>query len=310
MKIANPNVNSADLILLNQDVLRREVNVGSNRQFETVASCAERALVVLLAVSTMAFLILPLLIVIPMSFSSASSLTFPPPGFSMRWYASFFSDPAWLTSAWNSFVIATASSALSLALGTTAAYGLVRGRFGGRRLLEANFLAPMIVPPIILAIALYVVFARIGLLGTFPAVIIAHTLMTIPYVIVLMSVAISTFDSRIEDAARTLGAGDLTMFSRVLLPNLLPSIGATSILIFIVSFDEVVLTIFLFGTKFTIPKLMFNRLELQVDPTITAVATLLILFTLLALASVALLTGRAGPFAFVTKQGKENAVKP
>lgn len=277
-----------------EEVRRRGEGTQSEGWAQVAISVIERALVVLLAVAAILFLFLPILVVVPMSFSSAQSLTFPPPGFSLRWYGAFFTDPAWLNALWNSLLIASISSALALAMGTAAAYALVRGRFAGRWAMEANFMAPLVLPSIILAIALYIAFARTGLLGSYTAVIIAHTLHSVPYVVILMSVAISSFDRRIEDAARTLGASDRLVFLRVLLPNVMPSIAAVGILVFIVSFDEVILTIFLFGTNSTIPKLMFNRLELQVDPTITAIATLLILFTVVALGCVALLTRHSG----------------
>ncbi|PBB89680.1 ABC transporter permease [Mesorhizobium sp. WSM3864] len=257
-------------------------------------SVVERGLVVLLAVATLLFLVLPVLIVVPMSFSSAESLMFPPPGFSLRWYAAFFSDPAWMIALRNSIIIACISSVLALGMGTVAAYALVRGRFIARWAVEANFMAPLVLPSIILAIALYIAFARTGLLGSLTAVIIAHTLQSVPYVIILTSVAISSLDNRIEDAARTLGASGRIVFSRVVIPNVMPSIAAVGILVLIVSFDEVILSVFLFGSNFTIPKLMFNKLELQIDPTITAVATLLILLTVISLGCVALLTRRSG----------------
>jgi ABC-type spermidine/putrescine transport system permease subunit II len=127
------------------------------------------------------FLCLPIAVVVPMSFSSASSLEFPPPGLSLRWYQSFFGDPRWLRAAGNSALIALASSVAALVLGSIAAYGLVRGSFRGRALLEGNFIAPLILPPVITAVALYIFFARIGLLGTIPGLIVAHTVLTVPY---------------------------------------------------------------------------------------------------------------------------------
>jgi ABC-type spermidine/putrescine transport system permease subunit II len=240
------------------------------------------------------FLCLPIAVVVPMSFSSASSLEFPPPGLSLRWYQSFFGDPRWLLAARNSALIAFASSLAALVLGSIAAYGLVRGTFRGRGLLEGNFVAPLILPPVITAVALYIFFSRIGLIGTLPGLILAHTVLTVPYVVLLMSVAIRSFDQRIEQVAYSLGASWFTMFRRVLLPNLLPSVFAAWIFAFIISFDEVIVTFFLAGAYDTIPKRMFNELILQVNPTITAIATLLIGLSLLTIALVALLMRRAG----------------
>ena len=246
------------------------------------------------AILVLAFLALPILIVVPMSFSSASSLEFPPPGFSLRWYAAFFGDPRWLAAAQNSLLVAVAASSAAVLLGGVAAYGLVRGRFRGRALLDGNFMAPLILPQVITAVALYIYFARIGLLGTIFGLIVGHTVLTVPYVILVMSVAIRSFDRRIEQVALSLGAAYPTMLRRVLLPNLAPSAAAAWIFAFIISFDEVIVTLFIAGRFETIPKRMFNELILQVNPTITAIATLLIALSALTVISIALLMHRAG----------------
>jgi ABC-type spermidine/putrescine transport system permease subunit II len=256
--------------------------------------CVERGVVVALAVFAVLFLMLPVLIVVPMSFSGEQLLTFPPPSLSLRWYDAFFADSGWLLALMNSAIVALASSLLALVLGSLAAYGLVRGRFLGRALLESNFIAPLIIPPIIAAVALYIVFAQVGLLGSYEGLIVAHTLHVAPYIVMVMTVAIASFDERIEQVARSLGASQRTIFLRILLPNLAPSVFASWMLAFIVSFDEVILTLFLFGNRETIPKRMFTRLELQIDPTITAIATMLIVFSVAALAAVYLLTRRGG----------------
>ena len=240
------------------------------------------------------FLCLPIAVVVPMSFSSASSLEFPPPGLSLRWYESFFGDPRWLRAAGTSALVALASSVAALILGSVAAYGLVRGSFRGRALVEGNFIAPLILPPVITAVALYIFFAKIGLLGTMPGLIAAHTILTVPYVVLLMSVAIRQFDVRIEQVAYSLGASWFRMFKSVLLPNLLPSVLAAWIFAFIISFDEVIVTLFLAGSYDTIPKRMFNELILQVNPTITAIATLLIGLSVVTIAIVTWLMLRAG----------------
>jgi putative spermidine/putrescine transport system permease protein len=252
----------------------------------------ERGFVVGLALLALLFLVLPILIVIPMSFSGAQSLTFPPPSLSLRWYESFFADDSWLVALVNSVIVALSSSLLALMLGTLAAYGLVRHSFIGRALTETNFMVPLILPPIIVAVALYIVFAKVGLLGSYEGLVVAHTLHSAPYVVLVMTVAIGSFDERIEQVARSLGARERTIFRRIILPNLAPSVLASWMLAFIVSFDEVILTLFLFGNKETIPKRMITRLELQIDPTITAIATMLIFFSVVSLAVVYLLTRR------------------
>jgi putative spermidine/putrescine transport system permease protein len=251
----------------------------------------ERIALAAIAGSALTFLLLPVAIVIPMSFSSAASLRFPPSGLSLRWYREFFSDEAWRVAAANSLMIAGVSSVLAVTLGTLAAYRLVRGRFRGRPILEAHFIAPLVVPSVIAAVALYIGFAKVGLLGSYHGLVLAHTVHSVPYVVLLMSVAIASFDERVEQVARTLGASEGTVFVQILLPNLVPSIAASWLLAFIASVDEVILTLFLFGNRYTIPKQMFVRLELQIDPTITAVATMLIVFSVVTLAVLTLLAG-------------------
>ena len=245
-----------------------------------ISSAPRPSLLALCGISVLVFLCLPILVVVPMSFSSAGTLQFPPPGFSLRWYASFFGDAGWLDAAFNSLLIGVGSSSIALLLGTLAAYGLTRGTFVARRLLEANFIAPMVLPPVIIAVALYIFFARTGVLGSFGGLIAAHAVITTPYVVLLMSLAIQGFDIRIEQVALTLGASRLEMLARVLLPNILPNAAAAWLFAFVISFDEVVVTMFVSGTHLTIPKRMFNELVLQINPTITAIATLLILFSL------------------------------
>ena len=251
-------------------------------------------LVAAMGIAALAFLILPLLIVVPMSFSSARSLTFPPPGFSMRWYVGFFGDPRWMEALWNSLSIAFIASIGATVLGGFAAYGLRRGTFRARDGYEGNFMAPLIVPTIIAAVAMYLGFAKVGLLGTFAGLVLAHTVLSVPLVIMVLGVAIRGFDVRIEQVGWSLGASWFYTARTVLLPNIAPSAFAAWIFAFIGSFDEVIVTSFIGGTYETIPKKMFNELILEVNPTITAVATLLMLFTVLALGATALLLRRAG----------------
>lgn len=240
-------------------------------------------------IAVLLFLVVPVLIVVPMSFSPSTSLQFPPQGFSLRWYSTVFTDPLWLEALRTSLVLGLLSSTLALVLGGLAAYALVRGRFKGRDVLQANFIAPLIIPSVILAVALYMALAAMGALGTYAGLLLAHTLLGVPYVVLIMTVAIKTFDVRIEQVAFTLGASWPTMFVRVMAPNLLPSALAAWIFAFVTSFDEVVVTNFIAGTAETVPKKMFNELILQVNPTITAIATVLILVSVLLMAVAATL---------------------
>lgn len=235
------------------------------------------------AISMLIFLVLPVLVVAPMSFSSAQSMEFPPPGFSLRWYRSLIDKPIWIDAGINSLLLATLSSSLALAFGTTAGYVLARSRFRGSWLLEANFVTPMVVPSIITAVALYIMFARIGVLGSFGGLVLGHTVIITPYVLLVMQSAIRNFDERIEQVAATLGARRWQVLLKITLPNIAPSALASWIFAFVLSFDEVVVTIFVSGAHPTIPKRMFEELIIQINPTITAVSTLLIGFNAVAL---------------------------
>ena len=253
-----------------------------------------RRLLAAVGVVGLTFLMVPLIIVVPMSFSSAKALTFPPPSLSLRWYETFFGDPRWMEAMWTSTFVAAVSSVGSLVLGGLAAYGLRRGSFRGRDWAEGDFMAPLIVPTIISAIAFYLALAKIGLLGSMTGLLVAHTVLHIPVVMMVMGVAIRAFDLRIEQVAWSLGASWWYTVRKVMLPNLVPSVFAAWIFAFIGSFDEVIVTSFIAGKYDTVPKKMFTELILEVNPTITAVTTLLIVFTVVALAAVALILGRSG----------------
>jgi ABC-type spermidine/putrescine transport system permease subunit II len=246
----------------------------------------------IIAVAVLVFLCLPIVIVVPMSFSSAKSLEFPPPSLSLRWYEAFFTTEVWQQAGVNSLILATLASTIALVLGTLAAYGLLRGNVPGKRLMDSNFMAPMILPSIITAVALFIAFAKTGLHGSFLGLVLAHTILVLPYVVLIMQVAIKSFDVQIEQVAMTLGASKTRVLLQIVLPNLVPSAVAAWIFAFVISFDEVVVTLFVAGTHLTIPKRMFNELVMQINPTITAVATLLIAFNLMALGLLFLLTRR------------------
>ena len=195
---------------------------------------------------------------------------------------------------WTSTGVALISSVAALLLGGLAAYGLRRGSFASRDWVEGNFMAPLIMPTIIVAIALYLGLARIGLLGSLIGLIVAHTILSVPLVMMVMGVAIREFDLRIEQVAWSLGASWRYTVWKVMLPNLAPSVFAAWIFAFIGSFDEVIVTSFIAGKYETVPKKMFTELILEVNPTITAAATLLIGITVLALAAVTVILARAG----------------
>ncbi|MCC7271928.1 MAG: ABC transporter permease [Alphaproteobacteria bacterium] len=240
-------------------------------------------------------LLAPLLIVVPISFSSARYLQFPPPGWSLRWYARYFADPQWIESTLVSLRVATGTTALALVLGTALAYSIVRGRYRGRRMVERLSTGPMIVPHIVIAIAIYGIFARLRLTGTEAGLILAHTVLAIPFVVSVMSAALRTVDPALEQAAMSLGVGRIGAIVRVTLPLIRPGIVSASILAFLSSFDEVVVALFLSGTTKTLPKQMFDNILVEIDPTIAAVSVLQIALVVVALAVVARFGARTVP---------------
>lgn len=223
------------------------------------------------------FLMLPLLVVFPISVSSASYLQFPPPGFSWQWYQRYLGDPGWIDATLRSLQVATLCTVLAMGLGVPLAFFLVRSRLAGVRVLDRLAAAPIIVPTIILSIALYGVFSRLQLIGEWYGVAVAHTVLALPFVVILVGAGLRTFDEAQEQAAAGLGAGWPLIVWRVTLPQLRPSLISAAFLAFISSFDELVLAMFLSGASMTLPKKMFDNIMMEIDPTIAAVSVLQIL---------------------------------
>jgi len=226
---------------------------------------------------TLLFLIAPSLVVIPMSFNAAELLTFPPPGYSLRWYANFFERSEWRLAARNSFVIATLTTVLATALGTMVALGFVGGRIPLRNLVMGLFLTPMIVPAIVTAVAVYGLYASLGLTGTVAGMVLAHSVLAIPFVVINVSAVLQGLDRRIEQAARSLGASPLRAFFLVTLPLIRPGVLAGGLFAFITSFDELVVALFLSGIEAaTLPVQMWSGIRFEINPTVASVSTMLI----------------------------------
>ncbi|MET3957803.1 putative spermidine/putrescine transport system permease protein [Rhodococcus sp. OAS809] len=229
----------------------------------------------------MVWLVAPVLIVVPMSFSAGSGVGFPPEGFSLQWYDRLLSDPMWLEALQTSLVVALCTSCIAVVAGTLASYAIARWPGRLSTLLRAASMGPMVVPTIVLSVAIYLVWAKVGLIGTVPGLIIAHTTLALPFVVLVMVNAVSSFDVRIEQAASSLGARQRIILTRVVLPAIAPHAFVAWLFAFIVSFDEVVISSFIAGTHITVPVKMFSTLRNQIDPTITAISTILIAVTLL-----------------------------
>jgi putative spermidine/putrescine transport system permease protein len=241
-------------------------------------------LVRILAWAGLAFLIGPLFVIIPVSFSSAQYLTFPPPGFSLRWYERFLSSPQWIDSIFVSLQVAVFSSIMTMVLAVLACIPLVRGEFRGKMIIYGLLLAPMIVPLIVTAIAVYFLFASIGLSGTVLAISIGHAVVVMPIVVIIVSATLQGFDIRIERAAISLGAHPIQAFFRVTLPVIAPGILSGGAFAFLTSFDELMIPLFLGGPETqTLAVRIWHSVVLEIEPTIAAVSTFLIGLALLVL---------------------------
>jgi len=225
----------------------------------------------------LAFLLLPVVIIVLMSFDNSSFLRFPPRDFGLRWYREFFYGQSWISATLLSVKVAITVTVVSLVLGTLAAIGLNRSQFRGKALVSILVVSPMIVPVIVTALSLYLSFLKLKLVGTFVALVLGHTILALPLVVLLVSAGLRRFDNRLEQAAITLGASRLYAWRRVLLPGIAPSLTAAGLFAFLTSFDEVVIAIFVSGAFTpTLPKQIWDRVTLDLDPTISAVATILV----------------------------------
>ena len=226
----------------------------------------------------LAFIIVPLLVILPMAFSNTSYLVFPPKGFSLRWFGAFFADRRWMDAASFSLVIALSVAVVTSVVGTMTAYAMVRGSAGRRwtTVLQTALMLPIIVPHIALAVALYLFFQRIGLIGTTAGYVLAHSVIGLPFSVFTISAALSKIDPALESAAMSCGASRFRAFRFVTLPLMLPNIASGALFAFIISFDEPVITYFLAGARDkTLPRLMFEDLQMNITPMLAAIAVLL-----------------------------------
>ena len=247
------------------------------------------------------FLILPILVIVPLSFNSqpyftftAEMLAFEADAYSLRWYKTIVENPNWLLAIQNSFIVGVFATIVATLLGTVAAVGLASSEMPFRRTITALLLSPMIVPLIIIAAGMFFFYTRFGLVGTFPGLIIAHAALGIPFVIVTVTATLVGFDRSLYNAGISLGTGPVRTFMRVVLPLIRPGVISGALFAFVTSFDEVVLVLFLAGPdQRTIPRQMFSGLREQINPTILAVATLLIVISICLLVTIELLRRRS-----------------
>jgi putative spermidine/putrescine transport system permease protein len=247
------------------------------------------------------FLMAPIMVIIPLSFNAEDFFTFTPEmlrldpaGFSTKHYVDFFTNPDWQGPLWNSLAIAPVATLISVTLGTLAAVGLSQSHVPFRRAIMAVLISPMIVPLIISAAGMYFFYSRIGLQGTYWGVVLAHAALGIPFVIITVTATLVSFDRSLTRAAASMGAGPVRTFFKVQMPLIMPGVVAGGLFAFITSFDEVVVVMFLgaAGQK-TLPWQMFTGLREQISPTILAAATVLIVISVILLATLEMLRRRS-----------------
>ncbi len=244
---------------------------------------------------------MPILVIVPLSFNATDLFTFTPEmvaldpaGFSLRHYQDPFASADWQNALWNSFRIAPVATLIAVILGTLAAVGLSQSHVPFRGAIMAILISPMIVPTIIAAAGMYFFYSRIGLQGTYWAVVLAHAVLGIPFVIITVTATLVGFDRSLIRAAASLGANPVTTFFKVQMPIILPGVISGALFAFITSFDEVVAVLFVgSASQKTLPWQMFIGLREQISPTILAVATILITISVVLLTMLELLRRRS-----------------
>jgi len=247
------------------------------------------------------FLMLPILAIVPLSFNAQpffsfteGMLTFQADAYSLRWYRAVFTDPGWMLSIQNSFFIGILATLIATTLGTCAAVGLARADMPARRLITALLLSPMIVPLIITAAGMFFFYSDMGLAGSFSGIVLAHAALGTPFVVITVTATLAGFDDALVRAALGLGARPHQVFFDVMLPLIRPGVISGALFAFITSFDEVVVILFMAAPQQrTIPRQMFAGLREQINPSILAVATLLILMSIILLVTLELLRRRS-----------------
>ena len=241
-----------------------------------------------------AFLCVPSLFVIPVSFTAGTFIQFPPQGFSLRWYETYLTSPGWVDATIRSFIVAVATAILSTALGTAAAFVLVRQRIFARMAILALILAPLVLPRLIFAVALFYLYARVGLVGTILGLVLGHTILAVPYVVITVMAVLRTYDERLDQAAWSLGASRFRTLYHITLPQIRGGVVAGFLFAFITSFDDLTVALFVTGgSTATLPRQMWNDLLLQVNPTLAAVSSFILVFVTVFVVAAELLRRRA-----------------
>ena len=241
------------------------------------------------------YLILPILIIVPMSFSGTRFLTFPPPSLSLRWYQEYVGSSTWMQATRVTLTVALATVAIATPLGVAAAYAISRSRLKLMRAIHMTLLLPLVVPIIIAAVGIFFVYARIGLVATLSGLILANVMLGLPYVIISVVAGLQSFDETQEMVARSLGMNRWRSFFAVTLPQIRSSVVAGAIFAFISAVDETIIALFISGGQYQpLTKRMFTALRDEIDPTIAAISTLLTAVSFLLVLTVSIGSGRRG----------------
>lgn len=228
----------------------------------------------------MIFLVAPTLIVIPMSFSESQYLEFPPRVWSTRWYDHYFQSEEWMSATWTSLKVALLTMLLATPLGVMASYGLFVSNFRYAQLLFILLITPMMVPIVLIGIGVFYVYVKLSLVNTIPGIVMAHTILAIPLVLIVVSAGLKSYDMNQERVARSLGATRFYAFMAITLPQIRFSVISGALLAFITSFDEVIVAMFVSGgDNSTLTRSMFNALRDQIDPTIASISTIMVLIS-------------------------------
>lgn len=252
-----------------------------------------RLLAAFLFAAGVLFLFFPILIVAPMSFSGDRFLGFPPKSWGLVWYRAYFSDPIWLAATWRSLRIATMASLIATLAGTAAVVGLAKVPVRWRAGITGLLLAPAIVPNVIVALGVFMLALRFGSTDSQATLVLAHAAIGLPFVVMIVGGAYRQSDPTLEKAARVCGAGPIRAFWTATVPPLAPAILAAGIFAFFVSFDELVIALFLMGGAETLPVRIWNDLRFEINPTIAAISTFFVVVTVLAMGLAEYLRARA-----------------
>ncbi|MCV6574733.1 MAG: ABC transporter permease [Cohaesibacter sp.] len=268
-------------------MIRLDPSLSKSERISVIATWIAALLVIL-------FLMAPIITIVPLSFTSDSLLSYPIPDWSLRWYEVLFGSDMWMRALWNSLYIAFFATILAMILGTVASVGLTSPNFPFKGAVMGLLLTPMIVPIIITAVASYFFYAKLGLTNSYLGMILAHALLGTPFVVITVTATLLGFDSNQVRAAYSLGCKPIPTFFKIVVPQIQPGIISGGLFAFVTSFDEVIVALFMAGTEqFTLPRQMFAGIRENIDPTIAAVATVMILISLVLLLGIQWVTARS-----------------